>query len=110
LQADGLFGESVFIPELSSAQGDQRPSVRFDGLKIFLGSDRAGSLGLSDLWVSSRETVFHAWNTPANLGPTINTTSVDAQPYIAADRLTLLFMSNRPGGCGGFDLYMTTRT
>jgi hypothetical protein len=110
LQADGLFGEAVFIPELSSAQADQRPSVRFDGLEIFLGSDRAGSLGLSDLWVSSREMVFHAWDTPANLGPTINTTSVDAQPYIAADRLTLLFMSNRPGGCGGFDLYMTTRT
>jgi hypothetical protein len=47
---------------------------------------------------------------PDDLGPTINTTLVDAQPYIAADRLTRFFMSNRPGGCGGFDLYVTTRT
>jgi hypothetical protein len=109
-QADGSFGEPVLVPELSSPQGDQRPAVRFDGLEMFLGSDRAGSLGLSDLWVSTRETVLHAWDVPTNLGPVINSVSIDAQPYIAADRLTLFFMSNRPGGCGGFDLYTTTRT
>jgi hypothetical protein len=31
------------------------------------------------------------------------------QAEIAADRLTLFFASNRPGGCGAFDLYVTTR-
>jgi hypothetical protein len=109
-QPDGSFGDAVLVPELSSAQSDQRPSVRFDGLEMFLFSNRAGSLGNSDLWVSTRATVFDAWETPRNLGPIVNSTSADAQPYIAADRLTLFFMSNRPGGCGGFDLYMTTRT
>ena len=110
LQPDGSFGDAALVPELSSAQSDQRPSVRFDGLEMFLFSTRAGSFGNSDLWVSTRETVFDAWETPTNLGPTVNSPSVDAQPYISADRLTLFFMSNRPGGCGGFDLYMTTRT
>jgi hypothetical protein len=109
-QTNGTFGEAVFIPELSSPQADQRPSVRFDGLELFLGSDRTGSLGLNDLWVSTRETVFHPWRTPTNLGSMINGAFGDTQPYIAADRLTLYFSSNRPGGCGGFDLYMTTRT
>jgi hypothetical protein len=109
-QTNGTFGEAVFIPELSSPQADQRPSVRFDRLELFLGSDRTGSLGLNDLWMSTRETPLHPWATPANLGKNINSTAGDAQPYIAADRLTLFFMSNRPGGCGGFDLYMTTRT
>jgi hypothetical protein len=110
LQPDGSFGEAVLIPELSSAQSDQRPSVRFDGLETFLGSNRAGSIGGVDLWVSIRETVFDAWEAPTNLGPAVNSTSADMQPYIAADRLTLFFTSNRPGGCGGLDLFMTTRT
>ena len=110
LLPNGTFGEAVLIPKLSSAQGDQRPSVRFDGLEMFLASDRAGSLGLNDLWVSTRESVLDNWGTPTNLGGTINSTVGDTQPYIAADRLTLFFSSNRPGGCGGFDLYMTTRT
>jgi hypothetical protein len=110
LQPDGSFGGAVFIPELNSAQSDQRPSVRFDGLELFLSSDRLGSLGLSDVWVSTRETVFDAWATPMNLGPTVNSSFADMQPYIAADRQTLFFTSNRPGGCGALDLYMTTRT
>jgi hypothetical protein len=88
----------VFIPELNSGQSDQRPSVRFDGLELFLSSDRVGSLGLSDLWVSTRETVFDPWETPTNLGPTVNSTFADMQPYIAGDRQTLFFTSNRPGG------------
>ena len=107
---DRSFGEAVLIPELSSAQSDQRPSVRFDGLELFLSSDRHGSLGLSDLWVSTRETVFHAWEIPTNLGPTVNSAFADMQPYMAADRQTLFFTSNRPGGCGALDLYVTTRT
>jgi hypothetical protein len=109
LQPDGSFGEAVFIPELNSAQSDQRPSVRFDGLELFLSSDRVGSLGLSDLWVSTKETVFDAWASPTNLGAAVNSSFADMQPSIAADRQTLFFTSNRPGGCGALDLYMTTR-
>jgi hypothetical protein len=60
--------------------------------------------------VSTRETVFHARDTPTNVGPTVNSPFADMQPYIAADRQTLFFTSNRPGGCGALDLYMTTRT
>lgn len=110
LQPDGSFGEAVLVPELSTAQSDQRPSVRFDGLEMFLFSNRTGSLGSTDLWVSTRQTVFDAWEIPANLGAAVNSAFGEMQPYIAADRLTLFFTSNRPGGCGAFDLYMTTRT
>ena len=110
LQSNGMFGDAVLVPELSSAQSDQRPSVRFDGLELFLGSNRPGSLGGNDIWVSTRETVFDTWDIPTNPGSTVNSSSGDMQPEIAADRLTLFFASNRPGGCGAFDLYVTTRT
>ena len=105
----GSFGPATLVLELSSAAGDQRPSVRFDGLEIFFFSNRPGSLG-NDLWVSTRNTVFDPWSTPVSLGPTVNSASADQQPYIAADRQTLFFTSNRPGGFGGGDLYVTTRT
>jgi Tol biopolymer transport system component len=47
---------------------------------------------------------------PTNLGPLVNTAFSEAQPSLSSDGRTLYFTSNRPGGSGGFDLYMTTRT
>jgi OOP family OmpA-OmpF porin len=99
----------MLVPELSSPANDQKPSLRFDGLEMFFQSDRPGSVGI-DLWVSTRERVIDPWSTPVNLGATVNSTSADQGAYISADGQTLFFTSNRPGGFGGFDLYVTTRT
>jgi Tol biopolymer transport system component len=107
--APGSLGPATLVPELSSEANDRRPSVRFDGLEVFFDSDRVGSLG-SDLWVSTRETPAQAWSTPTTLGLTVNSTAEDLMPNIAADRESLFFTSNREGGSGGFDLYVTTRT
>ena len=110
--ADGSWGPAVLVPELNSPLNEQRPSVRFDGLELFLDSDRLGTFGLRDLWVSTRETALDPWSAPVNLGATVNSTFIDRQPFIASDRETLFFCSNRPGGIGGpgkFDIYMTTR-
>jgi peptidoglycan-associated lipoprotein len=96
------------VSELNSAGNDRRPSVRFDGLEVFLDSDRAGSLG-ADLWVATRESVSQSWSTPLNLGVPVNSTATDLMPYIAADRETLFFASDRSGGSGDLDLYMTKR-
>jgi Tol biopolymer transport system component len=108
LMTDGSFGPPSLVRELSSPANDRRPSVRFDGLEVFLDSDRPGSTG-ADLWTSIRDTASQPWSTPINLGPAVNSAVDDIQPYIAADRQTLVFASNRPGGSGGFDLYVTTR-
>jgi hypothetical protein len=110
LTADGTFGPAALISELSSSSNDQKPSVRFDGLEMFFFSDRIGSLGSFDLWASTRETPSQAWSAPVNLGPVVNSAAVEQQPFIASDRETLYFQSNRPGGFGSFDIYVTTRT
>jgi hypothetical protein len=107
--ADGQFVGATPVPELSSPQSDQRPTIRFDGLEIIWFSARAGSLGGADLWSSTRETVFDSWSPPVNLGPVVNSTSNDAPAYLSSDGRMLLFTSNRPGGLGGLDLYVTTR-
>jgi len=97
------------VAELSSPGDDLRPSVRFDGLEVFFFSNRPGSLG-NDLWTATRETVFDFWSNVENLGPVVNSSANDIHPYIASDRRTLYFASNRTGGLGGQDLYVTTRT
>lgn len=111
--SDGSFGPPTLVVELSSPFDDQRVSVRFDGLEVFFFSNRPGGAGLTDLWTSTRETVFDAWSTPVNLGATVNSASNEIQPHIASDRETLFFASDRPGGVGdtvNSDRYVTTRT
>jgi hypothetical protein len=62
-----------------------------------------------DLWAATRSTTTEPWSPPVNLGGVVNSTSSDQQPYIASDRQTLFFASDRPGGFGGLDLYVTVR-
>ncbi len=47
---------------------------------------------------------------PRNLGPVVNSAAFDGSPEISADGLTLYFDSNRAGGQGDVDIWMTTRT
>jgi len=106
---DGSFGAAQLVKELSSPFQELRPVIRFDGLEMFLFSDRPGTLGDYDLWVSTRRSVFDSWTPPVNLGAPLNSIRADQQAYIASDRRTLYFASARPGGMGGLDLYVTTR-
>ena len=112
---EGAFGPPVLVPELSSPFRDTRTAIRRDGLEIFLSSGRPGddvvghSAGSEDLWVSTRATTLDSWSTPVNLGPTVNSTAFDGAPALSFDGTTLYFFSERPGGFGQRDLYVTTR-
>ena len=58
---------------------------------------------------TSIEASAASWSVPANLGPFINSTASDQQPAISPDSLSLYFTSNRTGGVGGFDMYVSQR-
>jgi len=45
-----------------------------------------------------------------NVGPPINSGFEEGGPALSCDGTTLYFYSTRPGGFGGMDLYVTTRT
>src|SRR5262249_43820823 len=107
-QPDGSWGAATLIPELSSPTTENRPTIRRDGLEIFFYSDRPGGSGL-DLLASTRATVDAPWSTPVNVGPTVNSSGTDQHPYLSADAKTLVFSSNRTGGSGSLDEWMTTR-
>ena len=107
LQGDGTWSEPVFVTELNSPFQDARPTVRADGLEVIFNSARDGNL---DLYVSRRRHHLDPWSIPENLGPTLNSPSGDIQPALSADGTTLYFASDRSGGFGSFDLYVSTRS
>jgi Tol biopolymer transport system component len=105
-QADGSWGAASAVAELNSPANDARPAVRLDGLEIIFHSFRTGDF---DLYVATRSSTADHWTGVTSLS-SVNTAFLDAQPAISADRETLFFTSGRPGGSGGGDLYMSTRT
>jgi outer membrane protein OmpA-like peptidoglycan-associated protein len=49
------------------------------------------------------------WSEPENLGANINTEFWESSPSLSPDNRVLFFSSNRPGGYGGKDLYVSYR-
>jgi hypothetical protein len=147
------------VAELNSTFMETTPKVSPDGLAIYFSSDRTGSLGSMDIWVSTRATRSDPWTTPMHVpelcsiesdtgatvsasGKTIvisslrdgtqdvylatraavtdswgtpmpiaelNTANYEADPDIARDERVFLFSSDRPGGPGPGDIYISTR-
>jgi len=107
---DGEFRRGVLVPGVNSSADDGQPNVRRDGLEIFFFSTRPSTLGLADLYSSTRASVTSAWSTPQNLGPHVNSADgAETRPSLSWDGTTLYFGSTRPGGEGSSDHYVTTR-
>ena len=64
---------------------------------------------LSALTASSRAQKYSDWSEPINLGPNVNSTSLERGPAISKDELSLYFASDRLGGFGGEDIYVSQR-
>ncbi|MBL8829321.1 MAG: SUMF1/EgtB/PvdO family nonheme iron enzyme [Planctomycetaceae bacterium] len=62
-----------------------------------------------DLFISARPTPQAPFGTPVNLGPAVNSDARESQATLSADGTILIFSSERPGGLGEFDLWMTRR-
>jgi hypothetical protein len=109
LQEDGTFGPPELVPELCTPFNEWRPQLAASGRELVFMSNRPGGLGAADIWMSHRPSRLEPWALPIN--PTaVNSASQDAQPTLSDDGRTLIFMSQRPGGYGGSDLWMSTRS
>ncbi len=94
---------------INSASIDEHPTIAPSGLSLYFASDRPGGLGGRDIYVSQRATLSSAWGTPA-LVTTLNTNLNEVPGSISPDGREMFFNSNRAGGIGGVDLYLSTRT
>jgi len=93
--------------ELHTPFLDGCPILSRDGLKVYIASDRPGGLGGLDIWVAERASPDEPFGAPVNVGAPINSPSNDFCPSPLRNGQGFLFVSNRPGGCGGADIYRT---
>lgn len=96
-------------PVVNSTAEEWAPSTTADELLLCFMSSRPGGRGEMDLWMTTRPTKADDWLPPANLGAAVNSSSFDGHPSITSDGLAIFFQSNRPGGSGGYDLWVSTR-
>lgn len=113
-KADFTFGTPTNLgPTVNTTDGETGPSISADGLSLYFSGVwppfRPGGHGAADLWVTTRSTEHDLWGTPGNLGAIVNSSAYDLEPSISTNGLSLYFCSNRPGGYGGVDIWVTTR-
>ncbi len=105
-----IFGNPTNLgPTVNSSAHEWDPDISADGLSLYFLSGRPGGFGRSDIWVTTRKTKDDPWAPPVNLGPTVNTSAFEGAPCTSADGLELYFVSDRPGGSGDNDLWVTMR-
>jgi len=106
---DGSFGPAAPIAELNdAAANDIQPNVRKDGRELVFSSNRSGTRGGQDVWISTRDSLQDAWSTPVNLGAAVNTAAAESRPSLSWDAKALLF-GRTPGPEGMSDIYITSR-
>jgi hypothetical protein len=94
---------------INSADIEAGAFITGNDLELYFASGRPGGYGNGDLYVTKRATRDSPWGPPTNLGPKVNGSLDDAIQSVSADGLEVYFMSSRPGGCGGWDLYVSKR-
>lgn len=101
----GEWSEPVAISPLLNSAGHEMTPVFIGNDSLLFASDGYGGRGGMDVFLSVYED--GAWQEPIPLD-WINTEFDETDACMLPDG-TLLFASNRPGGIGGFDLYVVPR-
>ena len=102
---DTIWGPAVNLgPNVNSSYDEFTANISFDSKKVYFSSNRPGSFGDDDLWVSDWDSNSSQWGPAANLGPNVNSTSADYCPSISSDGSKLYFA--RWMGIGHPDIFV----
>jgi outer membrane protein OmpA-like peptidoglycan-associated protein/tetratricopeptide (TPR) repeat protein len=89
---------------VNTAGWESQPCLIDNGKALVFSSNRKGSLGGNDLFISRRGK-NNAWTTPENLGSVVNTGGNEESPFLHPDGKTLFFRSTGHPGMGSYDLF-----
>ena len=93
-QADGRWSQPFSIGPAINTRGMERsPFLHPDMKTLYFSSNRPGTYGDLDVWVSRRlsDTCWTCWSEPENLGPQINTRGRDCWYKISTDGKTAYY-------------------
>ena len=106
-------GNEWSVPEnmgevINSPSWDSQPSLSADGRTLYFVSNRRGGFGSRDIYVSQQNEAGE-WQSPQNVGSSINTSFDDISPFIHPNGQRLYFATNGRLGFGGFDIYFSDK-
>jgi outer membrane protein OmpA-like peptidoglycan-associated protein/tetratricopeptide (TPR) repeat protein len=92
---------------INSIYNEGTCTISADGRKLIFTSciGREG-FGSCDLFQSLK--IGDEWTNPQNLGSNVNSSEWESQPSLSADGRTIYFVSDRRGGLGRRDIWMST--
>ena len=105
---DGVWQKGVPLDGVNTEQNEGAQSISADGkFLVFTACNRKDGYGSCDLYYS--EIRDGRWTPAANIGSPINSRGWESQPSISADGRAIYFTSNRKGGQGGKDIWISYR-
>ena len=84
-------------------------SLSYDGKELYFVSNREGTVGKRDIWVSKWDEKRGEWGEASNLGSAINTEFDEIGVYMHPDGKTMYFSSEGHKGMGGYDIFYAKR-
>jgi hypothetical protein len=89
---DTMWGPVVNVgPNVNSSYFEWNVNISYDGKKIYFASDRPGTYGDTDIWVSTWDSINSEWGSATNLGSNVNSINAEETPSISSDGTKLYF-------------------
>jgi len=94
--------------KLNSEKNEGAQTISVDGRVIYYTAcSREDGKGSCDIYRCNKKN--EKWLDPVNIGSPVNSSKWEAQPSISSDGKTLYFVSNRSGGKGKKDIWMSEK-
>lgn len=107
-----LRADNAGVPPNSSSQ-ESSQCISADGHYLFYTrcdnrSENGWAEGGCDMFIAYRTRLDGEWTIGQPFGGTINTTAYEGMPAVSPDVRELFFVSDRLGGYGGYDIWIST--